>query len=41
MMSRVRGSIKIGSRGLSRAMPFMADTKTSASVLPPAFFRTA
>jgi hypothetical protein len=36
--SRVAGSIEIGPRGLSKAMPFIAATSVSASELPPVFF---
>ena len=37
-MSRVSGSIEIGPRGLSHAMPFMAAISLSPSVSPPVFF---
>ena len=38
MMSRVSGSIEIGPRGLSHAMPFMAARSLSPSVAPLVFF---
>ena len=37
-MSRVSGSIEIGPRGLSQAMPFIAAISESPSALPPVFF---
>jgi hypothetical protein len=36
-MSRVSGSIEIGPRGLSQAMPFMAASRTSPSAFPFVF----
>ena len=37
-MSRVSGSIEIGPRGLSQAMPFIAASSSSPSVAPLVFF---
>ena len=37
-MSRVSGSIEIGPRGLSHAMPLIAAISFSPSVEPPVFF---
>jgi len=39
--SRVSGSIEIGPRGLSHAIPFMAAIKASPSELPPVFLRAS
>src|SRR5262245_11600654 len=41
MISRVSGSIEIGPRGLSHAIPFAAPINASPSVLPPVFFRAS
>ena len=38
MTSRVSGSMDIGPRGLSHAMPLAAAIRLSPSVLPPVFF---